>query len=222
VADAQLAQILQPIEARGPFEKTRTTVIVLGDHGFYDYDKVIHLNVLFAAEGWLRVEDQKTGKIAPDWRVITHPSGGTAAIYSRDPKLGPKIISLLRKNARGAYRVIDRRELDKLGAFPGAVCAVDLATTSPGADGKPGPGYSMGKEAQGTLLVPADHVRGNHGPMPTDPRLRTGFITVGPGIAPGTKLGLVKLIDVAPTVAKILKVELKGVEGKPINLNQNR
>ncbi len=49
-ADAQIAKILEPIDL------SRTTVIILGDHGFYDFDKVIDINTLFEKKKWLRVE----------------------------------------------------------------------------------------------------------------------------------------------------------------------
>jgi predicted AlkP superfamily pyrophosphatase or phosphodiesterase len=206
--DADLAKIVDAIDFKN------TTLIVLGDHGFYDYDKVINLNSLFVQQGWLK-EDYGS-QISPDWKVQSHLSGGIASVYSRDPSLNPQIIALLKRHAGKAYRVIERPELDRLQALPGAVCAVEPATSVPLHDGKEGPGYSVGKEAHGPLIINLGRVRGNHGPMPTDPQLRTGLIAVGPGITPGKKLGQVKLLDVAPTAARILGITMPAGEGHPL------
>jgi hypothetical protein len=40
------------------------------------------------------------------------------------------------------------------------------------------------------------------------------FIASGAGIKPGSKLGRIRNIDVAPTAAKLLGLELKDVEGR--------
>lgn len=211
LADTQLAKMLSGID----FNKT--TVFVLGDHGFYNFDKIININTLFAQQGWLK---EFAGKLKPDWKVIAHPSGGTAAIYSRDPKLNKKLVQLLEQNAGQAYRVIHRKELDRLEAFPGAVCAVDPMTTAPTSDGKIGPGYSIGKEAQGELIAYLGRVRGNHGPNPSDPLLKTGFIAIGPGIPAGKNLGQIRLLDVAPTAAQIIGLKMPPtLEGRPIPFN---
>lgn len=213
VADAQLARIIEPLDL------AKTTLFVLGDHGFYDYDKVIHLNALFARQGWLR---EKQGKAQPDWKVIARLSGSTAAIYSRDPRLAPRVIALLKRNAGSLYRVLERDELDRLGAFPGAICAADPLTSIPGPGGRQRPGYSMGNGASGPLVTDAGRVRGNHGSDPTVPQLRAGFIAVGPGIPAGLRLGTVRLIDVAPTAARILGVSLPHPQGRAMELGSPR
>ena len=208
-ADAQLARILSAVDL------TKTTLILLGDHGFYDYDKTIRPNVLFARQGWLHEEQTSDGvKIRKDWQVITQPEGGAASIYTRDDSLAPRIVRLLKKNAGHAYRVIERAELDEREAFPGAVCAISPTTSSPG-----GAGYSVGLDAHGRFIEKLPRVRGNHGPVPEDPLLQTGLIAVGPGIPAGTRLGHVRLLDVAPTIARLIDVPFSEAEGQPIDLS---
>ena len=41
-------------------------------------------------------------------------------------------------------------------------------------------------------------------------------IVSGPGLKAGTKLGKIRAIDIAPTIAQILGIELPTAEGKPI------
>jgi predicted AlkP superfamily pyrophosphatase or phosphodiesterase len=211
-ADTQLARLLEGVDL------TRTLVILLGDHGFYDFDKLIQINSLFAREGWLKGDATQTGGVAADWKVMAHISGGAAAIYSREPGLNAQALALVKRSAGQAYTVIERAELDRLGAFPGAVCAINPKTKIAG--GKPG--YAMGRETQGPLITQAGAVRGNHGPLAEGPQgdrqLWTGFVAVGRGVKPGTKLGVVRLLDVAPTVARIMGLDLSHAQGKPFDL----
>jgi hypothetical protein len=41
-------------------------------------------------------------------------------------------------------------------------------------------------------------------------------VAAGPGIAPGTVIERLRLIDIAPTVARWLGLEMEEVEGRPI------
>jgi hypothetical protein len=207
VADSLLGRILSAAEqGRGP--KDRATVLLVGDHGFYDYDKLVRPATLWAREPW-----------AP--QVALHPAGGSAAVYARGANLPEgteaKIVALLKRRAGSAYRVLDREQLDRLKAFPGAICALDPVTRMP--DGSPG--YSIKLETKGPFIEKLPRRKGNHGPLPaSDPQLLTGFVASGPGIAPGTRLGRIRLLDVAPTIASILGVPFPEAEGRPIELSR--
>jgi hypothetical protein len=48
----------------------------------------------------------------------------------------------------------------------------------------------------------------------TDPELRAIFIASGRGIKPGVKLDTASNLDLAPTMARLLGLELKDVDGK--------
>jgi hypothetical protein len=43
------------------------------------------------------------------------------------------------------------------------------------------------------------------------------FVAWGRGIKQGAKLGLVRNIDVAPTIAKLLDIKLPETQGQPID-----
>ena len=42
------------------------------------------------------------------------------------------------------------------------------------------------------------------------------FIASGPGIKRGAKLGSIRNLDVAPTVAKLLGLEMNNIQGKAL------
>jgi len=59
-------------------------------------------------------------------------------------------------------------------------------------------------------------VKGNHGQRPSRPGLATGFIAAGPGVKPGTSIARMRLVDVAPTIAQVLGLEMGDVEGESV------
>ena len=50
-------------------------------------------------------------------------------------------------------------------------------------------------------------VKGGHGYAPDTPEMGGIFYAMGRGVVPGTKLGPVRAIDVAPTVTRLLGIE---------------
>jgi len=56
-----------------------------------------------------------------------------------------------------------------------------------------------------------------HGYLPTNPAMKTGFIISGSGARRGAVLPEARMIDIAPTVAKLLGVRLPAAAGKPID-----
>jgi predicted AlkP superfamily pyrophosphatase or phosphodiesterase len=57
-------------------------------------------------------------------------------------------------------------------------------------------------------------VKGTHGYDPNEPRMHGSFIAWGAGIQPGAKLNTINNTDVAPTMAALLGLEMKNVEGR--------
>jgi predicted AlkP superfamily pyrophosphatase or phosphodiesterase len=55
---------------------------------------------------------------------------------------------------------------------------------------------------------------GAHGYVSTDPELQALFIASGRGITPGVTLESLNTTDLAPTMARLLGIELKDVEGR--------
>ncbi len=76
-------------------------------------------------------------------------------------------------------------------------------------------GYAFSdSEAGDAAVVPRASRAGTHGYLPDQPELLGTLILSGHGIQPGTTLGKVSNQDVAPTLAKLLGVELPTAEGR--------
>jgi hypothetical protein len=79
-------------------------------------------------------------------------------------------------------------------------------------------GYAFEADANGPVVgdVPAGGSSGNHGYLNSNPDMRPIFVAWGAGIRAGVRVEGVRSIDVAPTVAKLLGIEMKDVMGKVV------
>lgn len=61
------------------------------------------------------------------------------------------------------------------------------------------------------------HGGGGHGWSPFHPEMMGSFIAFGPSIQQNVQLNTVRLVDIAPTIAKLLNIEMKNVEGRVLS-----
>lgn len=196
-ANNNIKTILQAVDL------VNTCVMIVGDHGFYDVSKSINLNVLFLEKGWITADE--TGKIE-SWKVVAHSSGGQAAIYSKDKSLRAEVLKLLEDNQVLGYRLIKKAQLNSLGSYPDAIAAITAKE-----------GFTCGNTAKGEIIA-GTSVKGQHGALPDDSKLHTGFIAVGCGIKGGQNLGVISNLNVAPTIAKWLGVPMPSAEQRSLRI----
>lgn len=201
--DAHVGAIVRAADEAGI--RARTTFLVTGDHGFARVHTLIQPNVILRDGGWLTTDTR--GRVVT-WQAASHAT----AIRLKDPSdhaLAAAIEQTFRAAAAGAYqgifRVVSRAELDALGAYPEAAFFIE-----------PAEGYYVTDGVvNGTALIGATRF-GAHGFLPTESRMYTGFIAAGAGIRRGVPLPLLRQIDIAPTIARLLGFELSGVDGVPM------
>jgi predicted AlkP superfamily pyrophosphatase or phosphodiesterase len=183
----------------------RATVIVVSDHGFRQIKHKLHPNVLLRENGLITGDLQHTHGDA--WVAST---GGTAMVYISNPSKKAELIPKLRvilANREGIDRVYGPDSFVELG--------LPLASAS---DQGPDlvlsalPDYSFGNEAEGNYVTGIDE-GGTHGYLNTDPKMQAIFVAWGAGIASGVRLGKISNLDVAPTIAAILGIEMKTAKG---------
>lgn len=207
--DSHLATVLQAIDATGL--RSRTNVIVVSDHGFVHVSKQLQLNALFRQHGWLTADAR--GRVTA-WHVYFQPAGGTAFIMLRDPddaSLRARVESLLQTfgadPANGIDRILTREDLRALGASPLASFAIFLK-----------PGYYTG-EANDVLWAPPVS-RGGHGHDPSLASMHASFVANGPNVPALGDLGIVRMTQVAPTVAAWYDVPLSPAADTAIAFNR--
>jgi hypothetical protein len=66
-----------------------------------------------------------------------------------------------------------------------------------------------------TVAKAAD--RGAHGYLPQRSEMRGALIASGRGIKAGAKVEYARLIDIAPTIARLLGLEIRAARGKVIS-----
>jgi predicted AlkP superfamily pyrophosphatase or phosphodiesterase len=205
--DAQVKKILDAIEEARL--TSRTTVVVVSDHGFKTVKRQIRLNAAFAEAGLLQLQD---GKIVSS-QVYAVPEGGSAIVYVNVPDPSGDLLARARR-AIAAVEGIDRVvEPDGFAALGLPVPADDDQMGSLFVI--PKEGYSFAAPATSPAVVDAaEGSLGAHGYVASDPDLGALFIASGAGIRAGVKLNAIENVDVAPTIARLLGLELDGADGR--------
>jgi predicted AlkP superfamily pyrophosphatase or phosphodiesterase len=182
-----------------------TTLIVTGDHGFLPMHTQLAINVPLVEAGLIT----KGADGHPSWTAIVAPNRGLGSVYLKESS--PATMAQARRALEryealypSRFRIVERSELDRWGADPTAVFGVE-----------PMPGYVLDGRLAGPFAQPFAGA-GGHGYRPDTPGMETGFIASGAGIRTGVVLPLTSTIDVAPTIAAILHLDLPEAEGKPM------
>jgi predicted AlkP superfamily pyrophosphatase or phosphodiesterase len=205
--DSQVETILRAVQEGGL--SATTTIFIVSDHGFKLVKRQIRPNAVFAKAGLLKVVG---GKVT-EAEAYSVPEGGTALVYVTVPDDSGAVL----KRARGALAdlegvdaVIEPGEFARLGLpQPSSTSQMGALLLSAKE------GYSFTADAAEPAVVDANiGSLGSHGYLASDPELRALFIAHGRGIRRGATIESVSNLDLAPTIAQLLGVELKDVEGK--------
>jgi predicted AlkP superfamily pyrophosphatase or phosphodiesterase len=192
--------------------KDSTAIIIVGDHGFSTYHTVFRPNML--------IKDLPA-------KFIT--AGGSAFLYRAvaaeeedDEKTIQAVVlklDALPKDKRKLFRIIDRRELDKMGADSSAILAlaaipgtVFSGSTAPTKTTNQGPGTAIQNNPLDGVFISA--FGGHHGYDPNLKEMFTGFIAYGAGINKGGQIKELCVTDIAPLIAKLLGIEFKTPDGR--------
>jgi predicted AlkP superfamily pyrophosphatase or phosphodiesterase len=206
LADTKVQRLVDSLARAGLRE--RTAMFIVSDHGFKTYRQVIHPNALLRQKGLLR---DSGGKISCDaWGI---PEGGTAMVYITRAERREDLLPSLRamfSTLPGVAQVIEAPTFAKFGypAQPGGQMA-DLVLAA--ADGYAFDGAHQGEPVTN---VPAGATPGAHGYLSADTAMDAVFIGSGVGIKPGARLGRIRNVDLAPTAARLLGLDMKGMQGR--------
>ena len=195
--DENIARIRKAIAASGVGD--RTALLIVGDHGFTSITRNCSPNTMLRDA---RLLTEENGKVT-SWRAIIRSSGGSASVYVKDDADLAKVRDVLLAGSSVSgepqYTLIERAQLDRLGYNPDAAFALD-----------PADGVAFTERIGPSTPT----VKGNHGQLPTRPGLATGFIAEGAGIRAGATMTRMRLVDIAPTVAAMLDLDLDAVDGR--------
>jgi predicted AlkP superfamily pyrophosphatase or phosphodiesterase len=207
--DGYVGEILASVRASGRAD--RTYVAIASDHGFLPLRQQLQPNAAFKREGLLSVDERGTVEA---WQAYFHSSGGSGFVYVRDPSTQDRVAEILQAlksdAANGIRSIWTRDELTAKGAHPGAAFGLDVVD-----------GFYTG-EGHDALVKPSTN-KGGHGFDPDRPALHASFILTGPTVQKRGSVGVIRMTQIAPTLAAILEVGLSPAADRPLTvLNESQ
>lgn len=200
VADHCVGIVREAIEAAGISDET--VLIVTGDHGFVTVDYNLNLWPVFEPLGGkLRFDEQ-------GWALFVEPT--EQFLLERDRPALEKILDEVRR-LEGVARVFSSEEFPELG--------LPKYEENPLISGR----YLVLGKVDNHLRVSPELPPGRfrkekpyygHGYLPDHPAMHVGIVIAGSGIRSGVRVGSVRSIDIAPTIAHVLGLETEGIEGR--------
>lgn len=197
-ADRAIKTIMEATEKAGI--KDNTTFIIVGDHGFVDIHSQLSPNILLAKAGLIDPKNRNA------WKAYFHSSGGSAFLHLKDKNdkqtlaKVKELLAAMPPAQKRLFRVVDRAELDAVGADPNAALAL-----------APIQGITFGSALEGDILKASRG--GTHGYFPDFKEIQTGFVAFGKGIRKGVTLPEMGLEDIAPLIASLLQIDFPSADG---------
>ncbi|WP_031495160.1 alkaline phosphatase family protein [Bryobacter aggregatus] len=195
--DSCVEKLVQAVQEAGLADQT--TFLIVSDHGFKAYSKQIKPNAVLESAGLGR-------------KVYVLPEGGTAFVYLEDPSQVAKVRELL-TGLEGIDKIYGVEDYSALGL------------PTPDKDPQFGhlllsakTGYSFSGATGGPVTAAPLQVGGSHGYIASDPDMNPIFIASGAGVKKRGTLDPVSNLDIAATIAQLLRVPLPTSLGKAIPL----
>ncbi|HVS13788.1 MAG TPA: ectonucleotide pyrophosphatase/phosphodiesterase [Thermoanaerobaculia bacterium] len=207
--DRAIGAVRDAAERAGILE--RTAFVVTGDHGFVNTSVAVAPNVWLAEAGLMEARPDR-GR----WRASFHGQGGATFLHLRDGEDRAALAAVRAALERAPhhvarlYRLVERAELDAIGADPRVPLALAGARD-----------VRFHDDAEGPVVRPASG--GAHGYFPTDfPEILTGFVGWGAGLRSGVTVHRMGSEDVAPLVALLLDLDFEAPDGRaPLGVLQS-
>ena len=210
--DRWLGMVLDAIDEAGIAPST--DVVLLSDHGQINITRVISPNVWLVDHGYIRLSDDGTIK---EWNAYVKSAGASAHVYLLDPNntsLHDEVYKLLSDMANegiyGFERVYTKVEVEEKYGLSGDFSFV-LET-----DGFTSFGERLVRPAvSGFDLDDYRFGRATHGHEPTKGP-QPPFIAKGPSFKSGVVIPTGNILNHAPTLAKVLGIDLRDAIGTPV------
>ncbi|MCL2834574.1 MAG: alkaline phosphatase family protein, partial [Treponema sp.] len=207
--DQWIGDVMDALEEAGVRDKTN--FFLISDHGQMDIKRVININVLLADYGLIRY-DEKGNFI--DWDAYSLSAGMSAHVFLKnrnDQYIRQKTMALLNhlcdEGIYGISRVFTKEEARKEEHLGGDFSFV-LET-----DGYTSFGDNWKRPLVKTFdLTDYRYGRATHGYLPSRGP-QPVLAAAGPDIRPNTIIESARLVDLAPTFAKLMGVNLDTAEG---------
>ena len=194
------------------------TLVIGADHGVEGNRRLWYPNAVLREAGLLVETGNGAADLSKTRAIFLHGHGGGVFVNSTRYKGGivpERERADVKRRARNA--LLSARDPESDTPLVRAVIDTDLDGEGLGIGGEvapdlypdPTPGYNIGAvTGQRAVVGPARPMGfGAHGPFPSRRRLHGIFYAVGPGVRAGARPGIVRQVDAAPTVARLLGID---------------
>lgn len=197
-ADARVADLVRCLRDAGLREGA--AIAIAGDRVLAPVHTRIDPNVLLAEGGWLPSLPLASTEGA--WQAIVRATDSLATVHAETEQGAVAVRQILEGAAArtGAFRVLPAVELAARRGDPRAWFGLEAT-----------PGYVFGDAATGPLLRPSERRAAG-----AAAQTHVAFAVAGAGVRERIVVPQMSALDVAPTLAHLLGVDLPGAEGRPI------
>ncbi|MBR5342059.1 MAG: alkaline phosphatase family protein [Erysipelotrichaceae bacterium] len=205
--------LLESIRRYGDFE--HTNFVVLGDHGQQDITMNMNLNILLRDAGFIRTDEN--GKLV-DYDAYCHSVSMSAWVQLKNPdddEMRERVYNFLKSlRDNPKYNIgylYTKQEADELFGLVGPLDFV--------VEGKEPMSFSStlaGRDPFEKYLNPGQYnSKANHGHLPWRDETTT-LIMAGPNVKKGVVVERSSMVNEAPTMARMLGIEMENIDGKVI------
>lgn len=202
--DRRIGEVMEACRDAHTLEET--AFLIVGDHGQFDINYVVHLNNLLKDSGLIYEEN---GKMI--WRAYLQSTGGSAYLHIIDKDIEAESMAIntleeaMKNSQYGIERIYDREVLDTLHAHKSIKYAVEAKI-----------GYCFDDEIKEPTIenyLEKGIKYATHGYSPEMPNYKCIFIASGSNIKKNYSLGPINMVDLAPTMASILGLDFYPCDG---------
>ncbi|OZQ64769.1 alkaline phosphatase family protein [Paenibacillus sp. VTT E-133280] len=206
--DKRLGDIMQAVDDAGI--KEDTIFLVLGDHGQFNVRYKVHLNNLLQEKG-LIYEDNGEMK----WRAYFQCGGGAAYLHIKEGDEEAEQLALaviqeyMNDDASGIEEMYTREQLNQLHVGPSAKYMLEARR-----------GYCFDESMDEPTIVDLNKQGikyATHGYSPNKEDYRCNLVISGNKVKSDFPIGDLEMVDIAPTMAKILGIDFKPCDGRVLD-----
>ena len=205
--DEWIGEIADAMEEAGVFSDT--DFVILSDHGQMDYSQIVNLNRLMAEGGFVDLAPDGT---VYDWQAWAKANGFSAAIPLADPgddALRKNVYAYLQKIlADGRYGIEKIYTHDEVKERYGLSGPFAFMIESDGRSTF----TDKWTEPAIQKVLPTDKKFATHGYEP-EKGPQPVFMGAGPSFREGAVIDRADIIDIAPTLSRIMGQKMAGADG---------
>ncbi|GIO44177.1 alkaline phosphatase family protein [Paenibacillus apis] len=206
--DHRIGQIMQAVEEAGIQQDT--VIAVLGDHGQFNVRYKVHLNNLLQERGLIY---EQNGKMM--WRAYFQCGGGSAYLHIQPGDEEAAALALdtvrvvMRNPSFGIEHLYTGEELTRMHASRAASAILEAKRN-----------YTFDEALDRPTIVDLQQhgvKYATHGYAPDKEGYRCNAVFSGNSVKSGYRLGDIHMVDIAPTLARILGIPFGPCDGRALD-----